>query len=713
MCSGAASSSASFSTVGAGPACATPGARVGVLSRGLLRAPHLGTLLGTDHVVASPKDHDASQLDYVAAWGKRPTAARAEDFAKRHGLPLLRLEDGFLRSMGLGVHGAAALSMVLDDVGIYYDCTTPSRLERILAGQDSASEQLHAPDMRRRGEAAMAAIVKHRLSKYNQAPVAPSLPEEGDRPRVLVVDQTAGDMSLELGGLPGKAPLAPLLQAAVEEHSTAAIYVKRHPDVATGKKRSALGPAGLPAHVRELSAPCNALELLSQFDHVYVGTSQVGFEALLLGKRVTCLGAPFYAGWGLTDDRSAIARRSHKRSLVEVFIAAYLLYARYVDPATGRPGELEDVIAHFARQRQMHARNAKAYFCFGFSSWKRDFVRQYLASPDGTVRFARGAWHARLRGFDANSVAVVWGQRDGPAVRNLVRDTGATMARMEDGFLRSVGLGSDLTTPASLVVDERGLYYDPSVASDLEAVLATAEFTDADLARAATLRRTLVERRVSKYGFGTRQAIGTQARPDQPRLLVVGQVESDASIRLGCQDITTNLALARAVRREHPEAFVIFKAHPDVVSGNRKRGDSPLDAIAEVCDEVVTTARLHDCLDVVSGVHTMTSLVGFEALLRGLPVTTYGQPFYAGWGLTTDRNPLPRRVRRLSLDALVTGALLRYPRYVHPQTGEFVEAETIVDYLATQQQPSGGRSPWVLRQLARFGRALVGHARVR
>ena len=39
-------------------------------------------------------------------------------------------------------------------------------------------------------------------------------------------------------------------------------------------------------------------------------------------------------------------------------------------------------------------------------------------------------------------------------------------------------------------------------------------------------------------------------------------------------------------------------------------------------------------LGIVDEVHTLTSLTGFEALLRGIEVHAYGGPFYAGWGLT-------------------------------------------------------------------------------
>ena len=88
-----------------------------------------------------------------------------------------------------------------------------------------------------------------------------------------------------------------------------------------------------------------------------------------------------------------------------------------------------------------------------------------------------------------------------------------------------------------------------------------------------------------------------------------------------------------------------------------------------------------DLLARVDEVHTLTSLTGFEALLRGIPVVTYGQPFYAGWGLTTDLNPPARRTRKLLLDALVAGVLILYPHYIDPVTSLACGPETVLDRL--------------------------------
>ncbi len=182
---------------------------------------------------------------------------------------------------------------------------------------------------------------------------------------------------------------------------------------------------------------------------------------------------------------------------------------------------------------------------------------------------------------------------------------------------------------------------------------------------------------------------------------MVGQVESDASVRFGSPHVTTNSELLRRVRAAAPDAWVIYKPHPDVVSGARL---GRLEADTEpLYDEQITDVSITDLLPQVAELHTMSSLAGFEALLRGCHVVTYGLPFYAGWGLTEERGPAcPRRRRRLSLDELVAGCLIRYPLYVDPRSRQLVNAETVVEHLEHSRE-SRSRLP-VSRRLYRWYR---------
>ncbi|HVJ15902.1 MAG TPA: hypothetical protein VM686_10675, partial [Polyangiaceae bacterium] len=631
--------------------------RVGVFSAGVLRLPLLKTFLGCDELIFRPGALRAGSLDAVVGWGHKPTAQSARDYARRHGVRYIALEEGFLRSAGIGKR-EAPLSLLLDDVGIYYDAGQPSRLERLLSGD--GTDELGDETLLARARRCRERIVEGGVSKYNHAPdeLPPELAQ--GEPYVVVADQTFDDASVKLG-LADAATFERMLDAAIAEHPGARIVVKVHPGTVAGIKRGYLAQAPR-AGVITVAHDVNPLALLRRARHVYVCTSQFGFEALLLGVPVSCFGAPFYAGWGLTSDHQPLARRGRQRSLDELVAAALLVYPRYVSPLSGELCQAEDVIEHLALQRRVFAENRRRFVCFGFSRWKRPFVRRYLHAPGNQVRFVDSPDVVPAQAPGESLTAVVWASRKSAAISDWAEARKVPLWNMEDGFLRSVGLGSDLTAPGSLVLDREGIYYDPRTPSELESILQGASFSKSELERASSLRQRIVETGISKYNAQGNARLKVAAAPGQTVVLVPGQVEDDASVRYGSPSVPDNTSLLRAVRQACPDAYVLYKPHPDVLSGNRQgvvnAGDEKL------WDELAIDVTLAECLAVASEVHTMTSLVGFEALLRGLTVVTYGQPFYAGWGLTRDRCPLARRTRVLSLDELVAGTLLRYPRYV-------------------------------------------------
>ncbi len=322
----------------------------------------------------------------------------------------------------------------------------------------------------------------------------------------------------------------------------------------------------------------------------------------------------------------------------------------------------------------------KQLYAWAFPRWKWRFVRRCF--PGRRVRFVGPGVR-----IEQPAGLILWGSAAVPS--GLPEDL--PVVRMEDGFLRSVGLGVELTRPLSWVVDTRGMYYDATQISDLEWLLQNTEFSMAYLARAGRLCRAVVEAGVTKYNVGH----GEWSRPAGVArvILVPGQVESDASIARGGAALCTNMALLRAVREAHPDAHVVYKPHPDVEARLRILGQQEGGA-GQWCDECVSDVPMECMLDGVDEVHTMTSLSGFEALLRGKRVTCYGQPFYAGWGLTRDISPIPRRSHVLSLDQLVAGALIAYPLYLDIRGRGLAEPEAALAALCEWKHRRQGRSPW-------------------
>lgn len=613
----------------------------------------------------------------IVGWGLKPTTASARSYAQRHHLPYVALEDGFLRSFGTG-DGFAPLSMVIDDFGIYYDSRSPSRLETLLNSADDLLSGIESIV-----DEALNDIQQGQLSKYNHAPALPgealSYPlNSGQVPdsnmvgqRILVVDQTAGDMSV-ICSQSNAQTFHDMLQSARQENPDAVIYVKTHPEVSAGLKAGYLTAVIEDARTVVLRQKANPANLFTQMDRVYVVSSTLGFEALLAGCAVTCFGMPWYAGWGVTDDRQVCERRVQRRSVRELFAAAYVHYSRYVDPVTHRRGQIGDVTAWLTHQKAMAdkvhgADRTGRVFAVGFARWKAFNLKPMFGLDSNQVRFLslKQTLESSALDLNASDTLIWWGAFVPQALEARAARTGTRLLRVEDGFVRSVGLGSDMIRPQSLVFDSRGMYFDPRQPSDLEHLLNTASFNESELERAAKARAFIVEHGLTKYNMEPAVCINWP-RADRRVLLVPGQVEDDASIRLGCTTICTNLELLKAVRDAAADAFIVYKPHPDVMSGNRL-GRLHLEQALRLADVVQTDVSVIDCIQACDEVHTMTSLTGFDALLRGKTVVTYGQPFYAGWGLTVDRCEdavaFDRRRRRLTLDELVAGVLLRYPVY--------------------------------------------------
>lgn len=290
-----------------------------------------------------------SGFDRVVGWGRKSAGQKALALSATSGKPFVLVEDGFLRSIRPGHHDVQ-MSFVFDRTGIYYDATGPSDLEMLITAR--AAQPFPKAGFARARDG-LTLLRRTRLSKYNDGALA--APEDlfsGKSARVLVIDQTRHDASIAYG-LADETSFAAMLEAALAENPDAEILVKTHPEVSAGTKRGLLsGASG--GRLTLVRAALNPWVLLEQVDKVYVVSSQLGFEALMAGCAVVCFGAPFYAGWGLTDDRVAVSRRSARPTLEQVFAAVYFDYMRYVSAHTGAAISFEQAVDELAQLRDRH-----------------------------------------------------------------------------------------------------------------------------------------------------------------------------------------------------------------------------------------------------------------------------------------------------------------------------------------------------------------------
>ncbi|HDZ5065547.1 TPA: capsular polysaccharide biosynthesis protein [Campylobacter jejuni] len=625
--------------------------------------------------------------DVFVGWGRKNSGLKAIKLAKKYNAKFILLEDGFIRSLNLGVENSPSFSIVKDDIGIYYDATQLSKLENLLNTYEFKDEEI------KQAKKAIELIKKYKITKYNNNLDILDNYFPKDEKRVLIITQTANDASLEFG-LAKDFKTLDMIKDAMQENPDSKIYIKIHPDVLSGKKQSDLDIDSLPKECILITENFNPIALLEFFDKVYTKTSGMGFEALMQGCECICYGVPFYAGWGLTKDKLECKRRIQKRSLEEVFYAAYILYTEYFNPYLNQKSDIFDTIKTLAKYKNIEKANSNRLFMLGFTLWKRHFIKPFFKAKNNEIIFLNSLLVLDKIKLKSDDKFFIWGKKyDENSLKkillakaekqNLANFT-PKISLVEDGFIRSISLGSDLTRPFSLIVDDKGLYIDPNKASKLEELLQNEIFDENMLNRAKNIIEILLQNRFSKYNGLKHEDLKINAKIGQKVILIPAQVEDDASMILGGFGLST-LDLLKEVRTKNQDAYIIFKPHPDVLSGNRV-GLKDEKLILEFCDEIVKDCSIDSAIKIADEIHTITSTSGFDALLRAKKVFTYGMPFYAGWGLTKDKCKCERRTRKLSLEELVAGALITYPRYINPKTKTLCEIEVCLGIMLNLQK---------------------------
>lgn len=667
-----------------------------VFSSGMLKVPHLNQLLGVGRIVARPDPDAAAGIDFVVGWGTKPTARRARAYARRTGLPYVAIEDGFLRSAGSASAKLPPISAVLDDVGVYYEAARPSRVEHLIR----AAPDLDAVSIDEARDG-LEAFLRHRLTKYNT--VAPDRPaRRHGRIRVLLVDQVFGDQSIA-GGLASAASFRRMIDTALAAFPAGSIAVKVHPDVLAGRARGYIDRQAVAHGLTIIADMGNPHDLLDDVDTVWTVTSQLGLEAVFKGIPVRCFGVPFYAGWGVTEDtpddvvaRTALIRRGARRTALDIFAAAYLCYPNYADPVGGQPISLAAAIDRLVRWRDRAEANRKNVVCVGWPLEHRRTARAHFGDGGNKLSF-KPAPAAVAEAARTNARLLVWDGAGGGRLAAAARKAGlecAEIGRAPVSVLDPVEAGGVL--PA-LTADDRVLVCDRDPATAIEDLLSHHPFSGAERRRAAKLRQQLFA--------------GSVARPEQDgdrKVVAVFGERFDRARHGETKAFRNNMDFLGAVRADRPDALISYVEHPDLALRDAPGWLSPQRASHRA-------DRFDDFGTVLSGevrvdeIHTIAADTALMALLAGHKVVCWGTPFYAGWGLTEDRAPMPRRKRRLTVDELAAAVLFLLPRHVDARTGVPCDIEDVVARLRAERDgrmtaAMRPRGPWyspVVRSLRR------------
>lgn len=656
------------------------------------------------------------------AWGRKDSHYRTKKIADKFNKKLITIEDGFLRSLDSGVNSRYGASFIVDDVGVYFELDKPNRLENLILDnlinwnddKETAAQRL------------IQKLIDNKLSKYNATLFAPDLKElaNNNKPNLIIIDQVKNDASI-IGAGANDDNFALMLNIAKANFPNHNIFIKAHP---AGKGYFNQNDVDNPLFYLDKS--CNPISLLEQCEVVLTVSSHMGFEALLLNKKVYNFGVNWYGGFGLTDDSYANQtllnqvkeRRQnylnsinhlnhHQATITQLFYSAYVDYSIYADPASCGIGkvacDIDTVMDYLISNRNFALRLSGDVLSWRLSRWKVGFFKGFFATPLNALIIQKkflgfGLMPKKIQAFFNNPTTphqsktynhvLAWGIAQKTHLQSTIYQN-AQIWCVEDGFIRSKGLGASLIAPLSLVCDCLGIYYNPTTPSDLENLLKTIDLNNEQIAQAQDLQRTLIAQKLSKYNVGNALNLKEKLPKDKTIRLVVGQVEDDASILNSLSCVKKNGELLAKVRADFPNDFIIYKPHPDVEAGLRvgKIADERLKS----ADFVASDVNINDCLAVCDVLHTISSQAGFEALLHGKQVVCYGLPFYAGFGLTSDVantnddekdlyfKALQRRHRStpLTVDALIYATLIAYPLYHLPNGYGLAQAWQVVEFL--------------------------------
>lgn len=620
-----------------------------------------------------------------------------EKFITNNKISTKYLDFGFLSSEFFGDESIPQIAFAYDCQAPYYSAQKKSDLEYLLSTINFSSES----ELINRASNFIQQLLQITSNKKIEVNAVYG---EKNKKRILVLGQAEDDVYV-VHGSDRKFTNNELVTMAYLENPGAQIIYKPHQDVLLQRRPTLSNPKDV-AHICQiLDQDISIVQALEGVDHVYTITSPEGLEALIRGVKVTTLGSSFYSGWGLTDDRQQNERRGRELTLEQFVAVVYFKYFTYFDPIYKKQFSAEEAVERFKQSLQLQQLTLldrtkreqvllpaivekTPIFLIGFSYWKT-FIADYfpnnkviMIDKEISSKELQQTWLKQILATP-NSQILVWGVTVYSFVLKFAEKHKIPLFYVEDGFIRSVALGSTKAPPFSLSIDSKTSYFDATKESDLEVLLNNFDFEQEPelIDRAKNLINKLVTTGISKYNQSKSVEISRiYGEKTAKRILVVGQVEDDASILYGSKHKFTNNDLVQIAYMENPDAQIIYKPHPDVLNKKRPSLSDP-NKVQHLCQIIRDDVPLAQSFETIDHVYTITSQAGFEALIRGIPVTTMGCPFYSGWGLTDERQPNERRKRKLTIEQLVAIVYFKYLKYFDPIFKKETTPEEAIDTL--------------------------------
>lgn len=605
-------------------------------------------------------------------------------FAKVHGLPCWTLHKGLYH-----VSGNRAYSFLLEKKGTYDDARKTSSWEDLLNSGAWKNESLI-----NEAKEALAILLKHRLGgdKYSPDAMPYQLSTPSFRKRILILDEVI-DREYLGKNLAKIASYEKMLDEAKKRNPGAAFFLLE-PRASLNKAKSTyLHKIAEAQGVTIIKKEVSSLSILSQADEVYTVSSTLGLDAILLDKTVHCFGAPFYAGWGLTIDHIPLKRRKATYTYEEFFAVFSMFYTRYRHPVSEEPCSFQEILRFMILQRPRSGERGRYLACVGFEKKEQAFISNF---------FSHAHLHFMSKGKAFKEAAKHHGMifsRKG-ITTDLKKGAGITpLVSVQRGILDRLLI---LDTPISISL-EGGPY------PNLDQILQKTRFSNEDIARSEVFKEYFREQSNFRphYEIPIKIDQDGQTCSIQKTILIMGNVETPQSsfdlsstATFDVELLAHDAKLIQYIRSIRPNDYIIYCPQSASQSSLSKQANQSVDSeILKLADRVISNARPCDFVPLeLSGLcvgdddetqllqvkfvqclelHSYDSYLGLEGLCLPLKLFTYGEPFYAGWGLTQDFRTFAKRNRRLSLEELLVGALITQPLYFDEQNKIFCEPENI------------------------------------
>lgn len=335
-----------------------------------------------------------------------------------------------------------------------------------------------------------------------------------------------------------------------------------------------------------------------------------------------------------------------------------------------------DIPLEFKGNNWSSDENKKLAILVGFNPWKREIASAYL--KDYKTAFLMGKVTLNkikrlndtfIKNIDEKEITFfIWGKKDDFFFSRYLdslklKGIKVNKVYVEDGFVRSINSGVLHSRPASLTFDTVANHFE-NKENDLEKLLSNYKLSEHEKAEAKIYLDIFRDLRITKY-FDPNPFDNEKFENEisnKKAVLVIGQVEDDASIITSKSKIKTNHELVSLAIKENPNSKIYYRPHPDYFAEIRE--DKNKNNVYKLCDVLSPATSIFEILGVVDKVYTISSLAGFEAVIHGKSVAVLGTPFYSNWGLTDDRTTINRRQRKLSIEEIFYIAYIKYPKYM-------------------------------------------------